>query len=129
MYPEAGFNWVHVEDVVTGILLAHDRGRIGETYILGGQLGTIGDMMDAVAEASGRKAPRWRMPGPLIKAGIPFGRLIGKAFGIGPNLGEVIRSGEDTTYWATDEKIRRELGYEPRDLRTGVQQMLAQSAV
>ncbi|MDQ4006065.1 MAG: NAD-dependent epimerase/dehydratase family protein [Actinomycetota bacterium] len=128
MYPEAGFNWVHVDDVVAALLLAHDGGRIGETYVVGGQLGTIGDMIDAVAEFSGRRPPRWRVPGPLMKAGIPFGPLIGKAFGVGPNLGELIRSGENMTYWATDEKIRRELGYAPRDLRTGVQQMLAQAA-
>jgi nucleoside-diphosphate-sugar epimerase len=128
MYPEAGFNWVHVDDVVAALLLAHEHGRIGETYVVGGQLGTIGDMIDTVAEASGRKPPRWRVPSPLMKAGIPFGPLIGKAFGVGPNLGELIRSGENMTYWATDDKIRRELGYAPRDLRTGVGQMLAQAA-
>ena len=125
MYPEAGFNWVHVDDVITAILLAHDRGRIGETYVVGGHLGTIGDMIDAVAEAAGRKAPSWRWPSPVLKAGIPFGRVIGKVLGIGPNLKELIRSADGVTFWASDDKIRRELGYAPRDLRTGIRQTLA----
>ena len=120
MYPEVGFNWVHVDDVVDGILLAHDRGRIGERYVLGGQLGTMGDMIDAVAEASGRRAPRWRWPSPLVKAGIPFGRLLGPMLGLSPNLRELIAAADGVTYWASHEKARRELGYEPRDLKTGV---------
>jgi len=120
MYPETGFNWVHVSDVVDGILLAHDRGRIGEQYVLGGQLGTIGDMIDAVADAAGRKAPRWRWPSPVIKLGIPFGRVLGPMLGLGPNLRELIAAGDGVTYWASHEKAQRELGYEPRDLPTGV---------
>jgi nucleoside-diphosphate-sugar epimerase len=124
MYPETGFNWVHVDDVVQGLLLAHDKGEIGATYVLGGQLGTLGDMIDAVAEASGRRAPKRRLPSPLIKMGIPFGRLIGPALGLGPNLREMVRSAEGVTYWATDDKARSELGYAPRDLKTGVRQMV-----
>jgi nucleoside-diphosphate-sugar epimerase len=75
VFPESGFNWVHVDDVVDGILLAHDEGRIGEAYVLGGQLGTLADMMDAVAVAAGDppgvggqggdplRAPRWPADG------------------------------------------------------------------
>jgi nucleoside-diphosphate-sugar epimerase len=119
-FPETGFNFLHVDDAVTGILLSHDRGRIGESYVLGGQLATMGEMISAVARASGRRPPRLTAPPWLIKAGIPFGTLIGKALGTGPNLAEMIRAAEGVTYWATDEKARRELGYLPRDLETGV---------
>ena len=38
LMPNAGFNWVFVEDVADGIILAHDKGRIGESYVLGGQI-------------------------------------------------------------------------------------------
>jgi nucleoside-diphosphate-sugar epimerase len=35
-FPETGFNWVHVDDVVDGILLAHDRGASARpTYSAG----------------------------------------------------------------------------------------------
>jgi nucleoside-diphosphate-sugar epimerase len=45
--------------------------------------------------------------------------------GVGPNLLESIRAAEDVTYWATDDKARRELGYAPRDLETGIRQTVA----
>jgi nucleoside-diphosphate-sugar epimerase len=125
VFPETGFVWVHVEDVAEGILLAHDKGRIGESYVLGGQLGTIGDMIDTVARASGRKPPRVTLPGWAVKMGIPFGPLVGRMMGVGPNLRESIRAAEGVTYWATDEKARRELGYAPRDLETGIRETLA----
>lgn len=125
LFPGSGFNWVHVGDVAEGILLAHDKGRIGESYVLGGQLGTLGDMIDAVARASGRKPPRVTLPGWVVKMGIPFGPLVGRMMGVGPNLRESIRAADGVTYWATDEKARRELGYSPRDLKTGIGQMLA----
>lgn len=102
----------------------HDKGRIGERYLLGGQLGTIGDMIDTVAAASGRQAPRWRWPSPLVKAGIPFGRLLGPMLGLGPNLRELISAADGVTYWASHEKAARELGYAPRDLRTGVREAI-----
>jgi hypothetical protein len=41
-----------------------------------------------------------------------------------PNLREMIRAADGVTYWATDEKARRELGYAPRDLETGMRQTL-----
>jgi nucleoside-diphosphate-sugar epimerase len=127
-FPEAGFNFLHVDDAVTGILLAHDRGRIGESYVLGGQLATMDDLISAVARASGRRPPRMTVPPWLVKATIPIGPLVGKALGTGPNLAEMIRSADGVTYWATDEKARRELGYAPRDLETGIRQTLAAEA-
>jgi nucleoside-diphosphate-sugar epimerase len=123
-FPETGFNFLHIDDAVTGILLAHDRGRVGESYVLGGQLATMDDLISTVARASGRRPPRMTMPPWLVKAGIPVGPLVGKALGTGPNLAEMIRSADGVTYWATDEKARRELGYAPRDLETGIRQTL-----
>ena len=124
VFPETGFNWLHVDDAVDGILLAHDRGRVGESYVLGGQLGTLGDMIDTVARAAGRTPPKLTLPAWLVKAGIPFGPLVGRITGTGPNLAESVRAAEGATYWATDGKARRELGYSPRDLETGIRQTL-----
>jgi nucleoside-diphosphate-sugar epimerase len=124
MFPETGFNFIHVEDVADGIIRALDQGRIGESYNLAGAQGTIGELVDATARLTGRKAPRLTMPAPLMKAGIPFGPVIGKAMGFPPNLGELIRTSDGVTFWMTDEKARRELGFAPRDLETGLRQTL-----
>jgi hypothetical protein len=45
--------------------------------------------------------------------------------GTGPNLRELISAGSGVTYWATDAKARKELGYTSRDLETGIRETLA----
>jgi dihydroflavonol-4-reductase len=65
-YLDTGLNLVHVDDVADGHLLALDKGRIGETYILGGQNASLAQMLVAIAQLVGRKPPRWQLPrGPL----------------------------------------------------------------
>jgi dihydroflavonol-4-reductase len=125
MFPGTGFNLVYVDDVADGILLAFERGRTGESYVLGGELSTMGDLIKRVADLSGRKPPTRELPAPLMKMAIPIGPLVGKLMGFPPNLGELIRTSDGVTYWASDEKARRELGYEPRDLDTGLRETLA----
>jgi dihydroflavonol-4-reductase len=127
MFPATGFNLVHVEDVADGILLAHDKGKIGESYVLGGEISTMGDLIDKVAEIEGRQPPKREMPVSLMKLAIPIGPVVGKAMGFPPNLGELIRVSDGVTYWAKDDKARRDLGYSPRDLDTGLRQTLAAS--
>jgi dihydroflavonol-4-reductase len=123
---KTGFNFVHVDDVAEGIVLAHDKGRVGEAYVLGGERARTEDLIRKVATLAGRKPPRRHLPMPFLKAAIPMGWLLGPAFGLGPNLREALIAA-DSTYWAADDKARRELGYSPRDLETGLTQTLAAS--
>lgn len=125
VFPELGFNLVHVEDVAEGILLAHDRGETGESYVLGGELSTMGDLIDKVAALEGRKPPRLTLPPLLARLSAPLGPLVGPLMGFPPNLGELVRASNGVTYWASDSKARRSLGYSPRDLDTGLKQTLA----
>ena len=125
MFPKTGFNLVHVDDVAGGIVLAHDAGNVGESYVLGGEISTMGDLIRKVAGLSGRKAPTRTLPPSLMKMAIPIGPVVGKMIGFPPNLGELIRSSDGVTYCASDEKARRELGYAPRDLETGLRETLA----
>jgi dihydroflavonol-4-reductase len=124
MFPQTGFNLVYVDDVAEGIVLAYDKGQTGESYVLGGEISTMGDLIRKVAALSDRKAPQREMPAALMKMAIPIGPVVGKVLGFPPNLGELIRSSDGVTYWATDEKARRELGYAPRDMDTGLRQTL-----
>jgi nucleoside-diphosphate-sugar epimerase len=71
-YPDLGFNFVYVDDAVAGILLALEKGRVGESYVLGGEITTMGHVTDVVAELSGRKPPRFTMPSWAIKSSLPF---------------------------------------------------------
>jgi len=61
-YVDAGLNIVGVEDVAAGHLLAAERGRVGERYILGGENLTLRELLDLLAEVSGRPRVRRRIP-------------------------------------------------------------------
>jgi dihydroflavonol-4-reductase len=124
LFPQTGFNFVHVEDVADAILRAHDAGGLGESYNAGGQRSTIGELVDKVAALSGRRPPRITMPPAMMKAAIPIGPLVGRMMGFPPNLGELIRTSEGVTFWMTDEKARSELGWAPRDLDSGLAETL-----
>jgi nucleoside-diphosphate-sugar epimerase len=119
-FPGVGVNAVHVDDVAEGLLLVYAHGRIGESYVLGGQITTLGEMLETMARLSGTSVPRLTMPGFLMKLAIPAGPLVGKVMGTGPNLKELISASDGVTYWARDDKARSELGYEPRDLEAGL---------
>ena len=123
-FPELGLNMVHVDDVVDGILLAHDKGQVGESYVLGGEITTQGDLIDKAAEIGGQKPPRMKVPPLVLKAMIPVGRFVGPPMGLPPNFREMISAAHNVTYWAKDDKARRELGYEPRDLDTGLRETI-----
>jgi nucleoside-diphosphate-sugar epimerase len=119
-----GVNAVHVDDAAAGILLAHDRGRIGESYVLGGEVTTLDAIIDTAARLGGRRPPRLRVPTALVRLAVPAGPLVGRLTGTGPNLRELVSAADGVTYWASDAKARRELGYAPRGLEQGLAGLL-----
>jgi nucleoside-diphosphate-sugar epimerase len=123
-FPDLGICLAHVEDVAGGILLALDEGRPGETYVLSGPAVTTREAIETVAAIAGRKAPKRAMPVWLLKGLTPVGPLVGRMMGQPPNLRELISSADGVTFWASYEKARGELGYEPRALELGLRQTL-----
>ncbi|MGA7871436.1 MAG: hopanoid-associated sugar epimerase, partial [Candidatus Binatus sp.] len=61
-YVETGLNIVDVESVAHGHLLAAERGRVGEKYILGGENLTLKEFLGRLAAISGLRAPTMRIP-------------------------------------------------------------------
>ena len=63
-YLDTGLNWVHIRDVAVGHILAAERGRVGERYILAHAGGnwTMRQTFDVLAEITGLPAPRLRLP-------------------------------------------------------------------
>lgn len=121
-FPDLGLNLVHRDDVAAGVLLALDKGSPGDEYVLGGEINTFGGLIEAVARITGRTPPKRELPTGLVKAVAPAGRLIGPLLGFPRNLREVVSSSAGVTFWATDERARRELGYVPRSLEEGLRQ-------
>ncbi len=123
-FPELGICLSHVEDIGGGIVMALDRGKPGETYVLSGPVTTVRDAIEVVAGITGRKAPKHSLPVPVMKALTPIGPLVGKLMGQPPNLRELISSANGVTFWASHEKASRELGYAPRGMEEGLRQTL-----
>jgi nucleoside-diphosphate-sugar epimerase len=123
-FPELGVCLTHVDDIATGILLALDKGKTGEIYVISGPVTTMREAIGTVADVAGKKAPKRAMPTPLLKAMTPIGPLVGKLMGQPPNLRELITSADGVTFWATHEKATSELGYNPRGIEEGIRQTL-----
>ncbi len=113
-YLDTGLNLVHVDDVAEGHLLALDRGRVGETYILGGQNASLADMLVAIAGMVGRKPPRWQLPRgplyPLAHAAEAIARLTGRE----PFLTVDALDMSKHHMFFTSAKAETELGYRAR---------------
>lgn len=125
MFPEAGFTMSYVDDVAEGTILAAEKGRVGESYVLGGEVTRLGALLDKVADLTGSRRPRVTVPPVAMRAIAPLGRLVGPLVGVGPNLREAVHASDGVTYWASSGKAERELGYAPRKLEQGLRDMLA----
>lgn len=120
---DTGLNLVHVRDVACGHLLAAERGRLGEKYILGNTNLSLGEIFRLLAELTGRPAPRVRIPYPvawLVAVGMEGGaRLTGRA----PRVSlTAVRMARKRMYFSAAKAVR-ELGLP----QTAVGQALAEA--
>ena len=65
-FVDTGLNLAHVDDIAQGHLLAFEKGKIGEGYILAGENMTLAEILTAIAEICGRQPPRFKMPHDLL---------------------------------------------------------------
>jgi dihydroflavonol-4-reductase len=112
-YVDTGLNVAAVEDVAAGHLLAAEKGRVGERYILGGCNMTLKQILDALSSITGRPAPRMRLPHAVaLAAGYAdewFSRLTGRE----PQIPvDGVKMSRHRMFVASD-KAERELGYKP----------------
>ena len=119
---DVGVTIVHVEDAAAGIVAVHERGQLGESYVLGGHPVRLAEVVELAARFGGTRPARLSMPTWMLRLGVPFGPVVGKVMRQPPNLGEMIRASAGVTYWASDAKARRELGYAPRDLEPAIRE-------
>jgi len=115
-------NYVYVEDVVSGHLLAMQKGRPGERYVLGGENISYNQLFEFVREASGVryrlfKIPFWIM---LAAAGVMKGisRISGRPPLIIPDLVRKFNH----NWLVSSQKARDDLGYQALDVSTGILQ-------
>jgi dihydroflavonol-4-reductase len=104
-----------IDDVIAGILLALERGRPGQVYIIGGERPvTKRELVFTIADALGVRRPRLSVPRWLAAPTAGIFELAGRALSFEPILtrSRVMMMADDFGY--SIAKARQELGYEPR---------------
>jgi len=114
-YVDTGLNFVHVDDVARGHILAFEKGLVGERYILGGENLSLKSLLECVAEITGKPAPKICIPHNLV---LPIARLA-EAWTILTNGSEPFATVDGVNMakkkmYFTSAKAERELGYTHR---------------
>jgi len=112
-YVETGLNFVGVEECAAGHLLASEKGKVGERYLLGAENLTLKELLDTLAKITGLRAPSMKIPHGLalgvayMETG--FSRLLGKEPQI-PVEGVKIAQHK---MFVDVTRAQRELGFQP----------------
>jgi dihydroflavonol-4-reductase len=114
-YVDTGLNVVHVDDVAEGHVLAFEKGRIGERYVLGGDDMSLRDILGEIARLVGRKPPSVRLPrGPLFPLAALLERWARLTGGKEPLLTVDGLKMAGKKMFFSSAKAKRDLGYAPR---------------
>jgi dihydroflavonol-4-reductase len=124
-YVDTGLNFVPVEDCARGHLLAAERGRIGERYILGGRNLTLKQMLDMLSSTSGRPAPRWKIPHVVAFAAGCVDTAVSSMLGREPQIPlEGVRMARHKMF-VDASKAERELGFAPGPIEAALERAVA----
>jgi dihydroflavonol-4-reductase len=111
-YVETGLNFVGVEECAAGHLLAADKGKVGERYLLGGENLTLKQLLDTLSRITGLSAPKLRIPHGLALgvayASTLFSRLIGREPGVPVEGVKIARH----MMFVDCSRAQRELGFQ-----------------
>jgi dihydroflavonol-4-reductase len=123
-YVDTGLNLVHVDDVAAGHLLAFERGRVGERYVLGGDDLDLAAVLAVIAELCGRRKPLIRLPRaaiyPIAAAAEMFARVTGREPFV---TVDALRMAKKKMFFSS-AKAQRELGYQTRPAREAINDAL-----
>jgi len=121
VYIEGSCDFVDVRDVAVGHILACEKGRTGEVYILSGERKTVHELMVLLEEITGVKAPRTKMPIGLAQIAAIFAPLYYRLTRTKPLFTKYSIETLVRGCTVSREKAGRELGYSPRPIRESVQ--------
>lgn len=119
-FVDTGLNMVHVDDVAAGHLLAFERGRVGERYILAGQNASLSEILAGIALHMGRRPPRIRLPRSAVVPVALMAEMVARRTGREPFITlDGLRMSKNRMYF-TAAKAERELGYTARPYTEGI---------
>ena len=122
--PEKRASWVHLDDLVDGILRVIEQAPPGRNYLFAGEAWTIRKLAARVAEISGSRAPRFafsaRTARSLFRVIAPLLRLAGRKLPVPLEQLDSLRR-----HWSFDDsRAQAELGWKKRPLDAGLVETL-----
>jgi len=117
--------WGHVDDTAHGHILAMEKGRPGESYLLAGPPHTLEEALEIAEEITGIRPPRLRPPALLLRAMAAVAGVVERVIPL-PQLytAEALRLAAGATYLGSSEKAQQELGFRTRALEAGLRDTL-----
>jgi dihydroflavonol-4-reductase len=120
-YVETGLNFVSVEQCAAGHLLAAEKGKVGQRYLLGGENLTLKAMLDLLCKITGLPAPKLKIPHGLALgvayASTVFSRLLGREPGIPVEGVKIARH----MMFVDCSRAQRELGFRPEPISAALE--------
>ena len=120
----SGLTWAHVDDIAMGHILAFERGRPGEAYVLAGPCMTYRQTFDLWSKLTGIPVPPIWVPGWVVGAMHPIATAMERAGFPMLIAAEAMPTLNDCTYFASADKAKRELGWQPRPVEETFRQVL-----
>lgn len=113
-------SWIHLDDVVEGMVAVMEKAAPGRDYLLAGDVTTVRSLIDRVSRLGGVRPPRLSLPVGVARVGLalsaPLFRLRGHKPPVPPEQLESL-----SRHWAFDDtRARTELGWRPRTLDEGL---------
>jgi nucleoside-diphosphate-sugar epimerase len=117
--------WAHVDDVAQGHILAMEKGKPGDSYIIAGPPHTLEEAVAIGVKITGQKGPLFRVSPGVAKFLSLKMKILGFAFHLPPEFtAESLRVSAGVTYLGSNEKAKKELGYSVRPLEEGLKETL-----
>ncbi|HEX6384251.1 MAG TPA: NAD-dependent epimerase/dehydratase family protein [Anaerolineae bacterium] len=118
--PDTVYTYAHVEDVAEGHILAAEKGKPGESYILAGPAIPLGEMVDFWSHLTGKPAPPLRIPSRFIRPFAPLMGVINSFVDLPSIFSQEVVGLLGVSYMARSDKARSQLGWQTRPLQTGM---------
>jgi nucleoside-diphosphate-sugar epimerase len=119
------FSWGHIDDIADAHLLAMEKGRSGEKYIIAGPTHTLVEGMELAEKITGVRTPAIRATPGVMRVSAGLMGVLENVISVPETFAsETLRVTAGVTYIGSNAKARRELGYNPRPLEQGLREWL-----
>ncbi|QHI95424.1 NAD-dependent epimerase/dehydratase family protein [Aristophania vespae] len=124
-YVDTGLNIVHVDDVAEGHVLALERGKLGEKYILGGDNLMLGDFFALISREADIAPPKIKLNQSLLYPVALISEGLARAFKIEPRVTREMLAMSRKLMFFSSDKAKKDLNYTPRPAEEAVADAVA----